>query len=137
GKRGPDDDWVAEHARDVDALVQAAADAAARHLGAQADDDALEPLAILAGPDRVDVGADQLDVVLLQDALVVQGHGRVQRGLAAQGGQYGVRALDGDDLLQRLGGDRLDVGGVGELGIGHDRRRVGVDQADPDPLLFQ
>ena len=73
----------------------------------------------------------------LQDALVVQGHGRVQRGLAAQGGEHGVRALDGDDLLQRLGGDRLDVGGVGELGVGHDRRRVGVDQADPDALGLQ
>src|SRR5579875_3653736 len=84
--------------------------------------------------DRVDVRADELDVVLVQHALVVQRHRGVQRGLAAEGGQHRVGALDGDDLLQRLGGDRLHVGGVGELGVGHDRGRVGVDQADPDAL---
>ena len=39
-----------------------------------------------------------------------------------------------DDLLDERRGDRLDVGGVGELRVGRDRRRVGVDQADPEPL---
>ena len=32
----------------------------------------------------------------------------------------------------KSGGDGLDVGGVGELGVGHDRRRVGVDQDHPE-----
>ena len=63
--------------------------------------------------------------------------GRVERGLAAQGGQHRVRPLPGDHLLQHVQGDRLDVGGVGELRVGHDRRRVGVDQADPDALLAE
>src|ERR671929_110648 len=43
-------------------------------------------------------------------------------------------ALLGDDLLDELGGQRLDVRGVGDLRVGHDRRRVAVDQADPQPL---
>src|SRR5699024_8908179 len=51
--------------------------------------------------------------------------------------QDSVGALALDDLLDHLGGDRLDVGGVGELGVGHDRRGVGVDEHDPDPLLPQ
>ena len=34
-------------------------------------------------------------------------------------------------------GDRLDVGVVGELRVGHDRRRVGVDQADLQPFGAQ
>ena len=78
--------------------------------------------------------ADELDAVLLQRAVGVQRHGGVERGLAAQGGQHRVGALLGDDLVQDLGGDRLDVGGVGELRVGHDRRGVGVDQGDPDAL---
>ena len=52
----------------------------------------------------------------------------VERGLAADRGQHGVRPLALEDLLQHLGGQRLDVGAVGVLGVGHDRRRVGVHQ---------
>src|SRR5690606_7116375 len=48
--------------------------------------------------------------------------------------QQRVRPLPRDDLLDDLGGDRLDVGGVGELGVGHDRGRVAVDQRHPQPL---
>ena len=61
----------------------------------------------------------------------------VQPGLAAQGRQHGVGLLDGDDLLDELRGDRLDVGAVGHLGVGHDRGRVGVDQHDLVALLAQ
>ena len=100
-------------------------------------DDALELLAVLAEHDRLDVGADQRAVVLLEDAALVQLHRAVQRGLPAQGREHGIRPLLGDDLLDDLGGDRLDVGGVGELRVGHDRGGVGVDQDDADALLAQ
>ena len=73
----------------------------------------------------------------LQHAVLVQRDRGVQRGLPAQGRQQRVRALLGDDLLDELRGDRLDVGGVGELRVGHDRRRVGVDQDDPQALGAQ
>ena len=42
-----------------------------------------------------------------------------------------------EDLLDRLGRDRLDVGRVGELRVGHDRRGVAVDQDDAVALLLQ
>ena len=87
-------------------------------------DDLLEPLPVLPRLDRGDVGADQLDAVLLEDARLVQRHRGVQRGLAAERGEQRVRALPLDDLRDDLGRDRLDVGRVGELGVGHDRRRV-------------
>ena len=105
--------------------------------GAAALHDALELLAVLAELDGLDVGADQLDVVLLQHAVLVQGDGGVQRGLPAQGRQDRVGAFLGDDLLHDLRGDRLDVGGVGELRVGHDGGRVGVDQDDPQALLLE
>ena len=64
-------------------------------------DDLLEPLAVLPRLDGVDVGADQLDAVLLEDAGLVQGHRGVQRGLAAEGGEQRVGPLLLDDLGRR------------------------------------
>ncbi len=58
-------------------------------------------------------------------------------GLAAEGGQQGVRPLLRDDLVDRLRRDRLDVGAVRHLGVGHDRGRVAVDQHDLVALLAQ
>ena len=40
-------------------------------------------------------------------------------------------------LLDHLGRDRLDIGRVGQLRIGHDRRRVGVHQDDAIALFLQ
>ena len=42
-----------------------------------------------------------------------------------------------DHLGHDLPGERLDVGAVGHLGVGHDRGRVGVDQHDLVPLFPQ
>ena len=55
--------------------------------------DLLEPLPVLAALDRLDVGADQLDAVLLEHAGLVQGDREVERGLPAEGRQQRVRAL--------------------------------------------
>ena len=116
------------------------ADVGAGDLGVahrQALDDLLEPLAVLAALDRLDVRADELDAVPLEGAGLVQRDGGVEGGLPAEGGQQGVRSLGGDDLLDEPGGDRLDVGGVGELGVGHDGGRVGVHEDDAVALVAQ
>ena len=83
------------------------------------------------------VGADQLDPELLQGAVLVQRHRHVERGLAAERRQQRVGALLLDDLRHRPGQQRLDVGRGGELGVGHDRRRVRVDEDDLVALLEQ
>jgi hypothetical protein len=46
-------------------------------------------------------------------------------------------AFLGDDLLDRLPGDRLDVGDVGHFRVGHDGGRVAVDQDDLVTLFAQ
>ena len=51
---------------------------------------------------------------------------RFSAGLAAQRGQDGVGPFLFDDAGGVLEVERLDVGGVGELGVGHDRGRVRV-----------
>ena len=115
---------------------------AVRHAGtggAQADarHRVLEFLAVFGLVDRFGRGADQLDLVLVEHAVVPQVQRAVERGLAAHGGQDGVRAFLGDDLLDRLPGDGLDVGDVGGGRVGHDRGGVAVDQDDAVALLAQ
>ncbi len=133
-ERRPEHHRQAQLVRGLEHLVQRPADPAARHVAADRADDLLEPLPVLAAADRLDVGADELDAVPVQHAGLGQLDGGVQRGLPAQRGQHRVRPLPGDHLGDELRRDRLDVGRVGELRVGHDRGRVGVDQADPQPL---
>jgi hypothetical protein len=73
-------------------------------------------------------GADHLHAVARQHAGAVEGQRHVERGLAAHGGQQRIGALLGDDAFHHLRRDRLDVGRVGQLRVGHDGGRVGVDR---------
>ena len=94
-----------------------------------------ELLAVLGAGDGLVVGPDQLHAEALQRAVVVERLCQVERRLAAQRSQQRVRALALDHLCHRTGQERLDVGGVGELRVGHDRGRVGVDEHDLIGLL--
>ena len=85
----------------------------------------------------VKYGADHLDVVLVEHAFAREIECAVERGLAAHGRQQRIRAFDGDDLGHHGPGDGLDVGHVGHVRIGHDRRRIGVHQDDPIALLLE
>ena len=49
-------------------------------------------------------------------------------------GKQRVGALLLDDAFDDLGRDRLDVGGVGKLGVRHDRGGVRVQQHDAQAL---
>ena len=96
-----------------------------------------EKLSVLAGLDGVDVAADDLDTVLLEHACVGKGDGAVKARLAAHVGKKRVGTLLLDDLSHGVGGDRLDIGAVGGLRVGHDGGRVGVDEDDLVALLTQ
>ena len=58
----------------------------------------LEALAVLRLVDGGGASAQQAHAVLLQGAVLIQRHGQIQAGLAAQVGQKGVRALLLNDL---------------------------------------
>ena len=94
-----------------------------------------EQLAVLALVDGVGLGSDHFDAIFGEDAGFVQLHRQIKRGLTAKGGQQGGRALCGDDFLEGFDVERLDVGDIGKLRIGHDRGRVGVHQNDPITLF--
>jgi len=72
--------------------------------------------------------ADQLDAVFGQHAGFGQGHGGVEAGLPTERRQQGIGLFPGDDPGHRLRLDGLDVGAVGQAGIGHDGGGVGIDQ---------
>ena len=98
----------------------------------------LEQLAVLGLLDRLDLRADELDAVAL----------RARPPCAASSARFSAvwppsvgRSASGRSrsmiLLEHLDGERLDVGAVGELRIGHDRRRVRVDEDDLVALLLE
>ena len=82
-----------------------------------------ERLAVLGHADGLERRAEQLDVVALEDAGLGQRHRQVQRGLATEPGQQALRLLLGDDRLDRLDRERLEVDDVGDRRVGHDRGR--------------
>ena len=119
------------------ALLDGVGDAGLRDVEADVLHGSGEQLSVLAGLNRVDVAADDLDAVLLEHAGVGKGDGAVQARLAAHVGKKRIGALLLDDLGDGVGGDRLDIGAVGGLRVGHDSGRVGVDENDLVALLAQ
>ena len=96
-----------------------------------------EELPVLGLGDRWASGADHLDAELVEHALLLERQRRVERGLPAHGRQQRVGTLALDDPGDDLGRDRLDVGRVRQIRIGHDRRRIGIDQDDAVALGLQ
>ncbi len=132
-----------DHRREADLLLHSqrlgerVRDARARGGEPDARHRLLELQAVLGLLDRLGRGADQFDVVLVQDPVLVEVHRAVERGLPAHRRQDRVRLLLRDDAFDHLPGDRLDVRDVGHLRVGHDRRRIAVDEDDPVALLPQ
>ena len=94
-----------------------------------------EQFSILGLVDGVGGGADHGDVEFFQRAHLAQRQRGVERGLPAHGRQQREAAGNGvalllDDLGDDLRRDRLDIGGVGQVRIGHDGGRIGIDQHD-------
>ena len=91
-------------------------------------------MTVFAAFNRVDVGTDEFNTVLLKHPGLVQVDGRVERGLSTQGGQQRVRAFLCDDRFDDFRVDRFDVGGIRDVRVGHDGRGVRVDQDDAQAL---
>ena len=110
---------------------------ALRNLKADVFHGFLEQFTVLGLLDGRKLGADQLDLELLEHAGLGKRHRRVQRGLAAHGRQQRIRPFPLDDLRDDGGRDRLDVGAVRHLRVGHDRGRVRVHQHDLVALFLE
>ena len=96
-----------------------------------------EEFAVFGHLDGIGARPDQLDAVLVQRSRLVEVERAIERGLSAHRGQERVRLFDLDDLFDKIRCDRLDIGRVRHVRIGHDGGRVGVDQDDPVAFRFQ
>ena len=129
-ERRPHDQRVPDLLGDRHRVLERVRESRTRHREADLLHRRLELVAVLRGADRLDARADELDAELLEHTRLVQLDGEVERGLPAERGEQRVGALPLDDAGEAGEVERLDVGGVGELGIGHDRRRVRVHEDD-------
>ena len=123
-------------------LIHVVAHRGASGLAANGGDNILEFLAVFTALNGVNIGADELNAVLVQNPLAVQLDCRIQRGLATQGGEHSVNrvslfALLDQNLLDVVRLNGLDVGVVRELGVRHDGGRVGVDQGYPKAFFLE
>ena len=96
-----------------------------------------EQLTIFSHFNGIALGADHFHVELVQHAHLFQRQRGVQTCLTAHGRQQRVGALFFDDLGNNFGGDRLDIGGVGQTGVGHNCRRVRVHEDHAVALFSQ
>ena len=97
----------------------------------------LEERAVFGLLDRRERRAEQPHAVSVEDAALGDLDGQVEPGLPAERRQQPVRPLALDDAPDDLGRQRLDVDGVGDVLVGHDRGRVGVDQDRAHALFAQ
>ena len=129
--RGAHDDGVADLLlHELDRRLDGVDDARLWRLDAELLHRLLEDLAVFAALDRVEVDADHLHAVPVEDALLRKLHRQVEARLSAEVRQNRIGTLLRDDLLKSRLVEGLDVGRVGHHGVGHDRRRVGVHQDD-------
>ena len=97
----------------------------------------LEQLAVLRFLDSGERSAQQFYLMLFQDAALGELYSQIQASLSAQRCQQAIRFLLGDDLFQKLRRQRFDIDPVSNMGIGHDRSRIGIDQNDFQTFFFQ
>lgn len=61
----------------------------------------------------------------------MQGDRDIERGLTAEGGKEGIWSLSGDNALNIIRSQWLDICGIRELRVGHDRGWVRIDENHP------
>ena len=134
---GPHHQGIADRISDGQRLVQGMGEARHRYGQPDLPHRRLEPVAVLGGGDGLRVGPDHFDPVLVEHAPFGQGHGQIEGGLPAQGGEQGIGAFAFDDGAQHVGIEGLDIGAVRHGRIGHDGRRIRVGQHHPELFLGQ
>ena len=101
-----------------------------------------EQLAVFGLVDGVRGRADHLDVVLLEHAHLLSDSAQLSAVCPPMVGSSakppGRTCRSFSMILATISGrDRLDIGRVGQVRVGHDGRRIGVDQHDPVALCLQ
>ena len=134
---GRSNDRIAKLVCDRQCFVYRIGNFTACHLDAQRLHRLLELDTILASLNCIDLYANYLYAVLVQNTGSRQLGAQVQAGLTAQVRKQGIRTLFVNDLGQAINVQRLDISNIRCGRIGHDRSRVGINQHDLIAQLLQ
>ena len=96
---------------------------------------ASEEVTVFRVHNGLDGSTQDLDIVLLEDAALMECYTAVERCLSAEGEENALRALLLDDLLDEEGGDGKEVDLVSNAFGGLYRGNVGVDEYGAYPLF--
>ena len=94
-------------------------------------------LTIFSLVDGFVTGPDELHVVLFKKAPFLKAHGHVQRRLATHRGEQRIRTFLLENTFHHLNRNGLDIRPISQIGIGHDRSGITVDEHHFIPFLFQ
>ena len=97
----------------------------------------LELLTILSSSNRVQPRAKHANVVLLKNPRVIKRNRKVKSRLSPKRRKETIRPLRGDDALEHLSGQGLDIDRICRRIVGHDRRGVAVDKHHANPFFAQ
>ncbi len=86
---------------------------------------------------RVAIGTDQFHTEFFQRAIFSERERCVEGRLSTHGGEERVGPFFLDDLCHKFRCDRLHIGGVRQIRVGHDGGGVRVHQNDPVAFRFQ
>ena len=128
---------IAQTISNRECLIYAVRHLTACHLDPDGIHGFLELNTILTTFNRVYLDTDDLNTVFFQNTGTCQLCTQVQTGLATEVWQQCIRTFLGDDLLQTGYVERLNIGHIRDLRIGHDRGRVRIDQHDLVTQLAQ
>ena len=133
----------AHHSRQANALghrarvIELRHDLALGHGLADANKEVAEELAVLRRADRLDGRAKRAHVEAIEDAGIGERHGEVEPCLAAECREQPIRPLALDDAGDDIDRQGLDVDGVGDAFVRHDRGGVRVHEDGVYALLAQ
>src|ERR1700722_15326410 len=127
-ERRPDDEGKAELIAQTQGVFRIIDERGSRNFEADFAAGILEPQPVFGDFDGAERCANHFYLVFFENAAFGQFDGEIEGGLAANGGQERIGSLAGKNFLQIFLGQRLDVSAVSQLGIGHDRGRIRIDQ---------
>jgi len=130
GERGTDDDGKPDFSGDALHLRKGPRNSTSGHFQPDLFHGVTKELPVFSLLDDIGLGPDHFDSIAVENPRFGNSYGHVESGLTSESRKQSIWALPGDNLFHRLRGDRLNVGAVCRLGIGHDGGRIAVDQND-------
>ena len=134
---GAEDNRISQLVRDGKGVLNGIGHLAAGHFNSQGIHGLFELNAVFPALNGVNLNADHLDIVFIQNAEFREFGAKVEARLSPQVGKQGIGALFFNDLAEPLGVQGLNVGHVGGFRVGHNGRGIGIDQNNFVAELFQ